>query len=55
MADLSKLRPFIGDDNEDGPDTVLVIKGFSGRAEIEHFMDGLMQLGLTKPREDLKQ
>lgn len=37
--EFSKLRPFIADSKEDGADSVLYIKGFSGRAEIEAFED----------------
>lgn len=54
MMDLSKLRPFIAD-SEDGPDTALVIKGFSSREEIEAFMNVLLESGVTKGAQDRMQ
>ena len=55
MIDKSRLRPFIADSEEDGPDTVLVIKGFSGRAEIEHFIEALEMSGVFRAPKDLQQ
>ena len=47
----SKLRPHIADDKDDGPETALVLKGFSGREEIEAFMDALLESGVVRPKE----
>lgn len=49
FMDKSRLRPFIADDKQDGPDTVLVIKGFSGRDEINSFLDALLSSGAVIP------
>lgn len=49
FLDKSQLRPFIADDKEGGPDTVLVIKGFLGREEIDAFLEALMESGAVIP------
>lgn len=49
FLDKSRLRPFIADSEEDGPGTVLVIKGFAGPDEIQQFMDALMESGAVVP------
>lgn len=45
----SRLRPLIGDHKVDGPNTVLVIEGFSGSEEIEEFMTRLEEAGMFNP------
>lgn len=47
--ELSRLRTYIGDDPDDGPETVLVIKGFSGREEVQLFCDQLIKMGQFIP------
>lgn len=52
---FSRLRPFIADSEEDGKDTVLIIKGFSGADEIQKFTELLMTLEVLRPSDSLKQ
>lgn len=49
MEEFSKLRPFIADSKEDGPNSVLYIKGFSSAEEIQRFTDALYNAGILKP------
>lgn len=46
-TDFSKLQPFIAD-SDAGPDSALQLKGFSGREEIELFMDALIAVEVFK-------
>lgn len=52
---FAKLRPHFGDDKDDGPKTVLVLKGFSGPAEIQAFMDAILEAGIVRPSEKVSQ
>lgn len=54
MIVLSKLKPFIADSDE-GPDTVLYLKGFKNRQEIEFFMDRLMTVSFSKKPDNIKR
>ena len=47
----SRLRPFIGDHATDGADTVLVLQGFRDRAEIEEFMDTMLEAGVFRSKK----
>lgn len=55
FVDKSRLRPYIADDAADGPQTVLVIKGFSGPDEIQAFMDALLESGAVVPNKTIQQ
>jgi hypothetical protein len=46
---LSYLKITMCDSKEDGPETVVMIKGFSGPAESRYFVDAMFAHGILKP------
>lgn len=49
MEEFLKLRLWV-EDSDEGQNTVLYIKGFSGPLEIQHFIDSLYEKGILTPK-----